>query len=127
MGARRWGWAGWHRWARGLRSLGFLPLLLPPRSCSDKFTARGAYPQVVCIFSCRPLKDAIGLGFPGEEVLLVVGVVQANLVAAFLHPEGGAIGDAVDGGRRGGVEILGIAHGVAVGVLVVRVSAWSQV
>lgn len=125
--ARRWGWAWQCRWSRGLRSLGLLLLSLPPRSRPNKFTARGARPQVVRVFRCRPLKDTVGLGFPGEEVLLVVGVVQADLVAAFLHPEGGAVGDPVDGGRRGGVEILGVAHGVAVGVLVVGVSARSQV
>lgn len=78
------------------------------------------------MFGRRALEDAVGLGFLGKEVLLVVGVVQADLVVVFLGPEAGAAERAGDAGRDG-VEILRVAHGVAVGVLVVSVSAWSWV
>lgn len=78
------------------------------------------------MFGCRALEDAVGLGFLGKEMLLVVGVVQADLVVVFLGPEAGATKRAGDAGRDS-VEILRVAHGIAVGVLVVSVSARSWV
>lgn len=59
---------------------------------------------------------------------MVVRVVQANLVVAFLGPVGRAVKCTVDTNRLGGVEIFRVAHGVTVGILVVWVSAscWMQ-
>lgn len=97
-------------------------------SCSDKLSAWGCHPQVLCIFSCGALKDAIRLGFFGKEVLLVVRVVQAHLVAAFLDPEGRAVKPTTEAGRLGSVEILGVAHCIAMGILIMQVSSrsWMQ-
>lgn len=47
-------------------------------------------------------------------------------MAAFLGPERGAVKHTADTGRVG-VEILRVAHRVAVGILVVRVSARSWI
>lgn len=110
-------WRGWNFYSRGCA-----PLL-----CSNKLTAWRGHPKVFCVFSCGPLKDAVGLGFLGKEVLLVVGVVQAKLVVALLGPGARAVKAATDTSGLRGVEIFGVAHGMAVGVLVVWVSAWSGV
>lgn len=59
--------------------------------------------------------------------MLVVRVVQANLLVALLGPGSGAIEGTADTGWWGSVEILGVAHSVAVGILVVQVSAGSGV
>lgn len=97
-------------------------------SCSNKLTAWRCHPQVLCIFSCGALKDAIRLGFFGKEVLLVVRVVQAHLVAAFLDPEGRAVKPTTEAGRLGSVEILRVAHRIAMGILIMQVSSrsWMQ-
>lgn len=97
-------------------------------SCSDELAAWRSHPQVLRIFSCGALKDAVWLGFLGEEVLLVVGVVQVRLVAAFLDPEGRAVKPTTETGRLGSVEILRVSHCIAVGILIMQVSSrsWMQ-
>lgn len=44
-----------------------------------------------------------------------------------LHPGGRPVEPTADAGRMAGVEILRVAHGIAVRVLVVRVSARSWI
>lgn len=96
-------------------------------SCTDGLTAWWRCPKIFCIFRYVTLKDAIWLGFLGKEVLLVVRVVQTHLVASLLGPGIRVAKPTADIGRLGSVKILRVAHCIAVGILIMQVSARSWI